>query len=182
MGVESRAALAGLIALIVVSTAYMTWVGSSPERARPRYTRVAFVLNFLLVAWSSTIFGPFVFTPGVATSSAAGFVISLRANRITRRGLALLSVAAVFVPAGLQWVGVLPTSYSFEHGVIVIHPLIADFPPMLAHLAWAAITLAQLVLPALLIGRAAESLVDAEERNFAQAWRLRQLLPQAPSR
>ncbi|HSQ65034.1 MAG TPA: serine/threonine-protein kinase [Polyangiaceae bacterium] len=182
MGVENRPALAGLIVLVIAAAAYMTWVGSSPERARPRYARVAFGLNFLLVAWSATIFGPFVFTPGIATSSAAGFVISLRANRITRRALAVLSVAAVFVPTLLQWAGVLPPSYSFEHGVIVIHPLIADFPPALTRFAWTAVTLAQLVLPALLIGRAAEALVTAEERNFAQAWRLRQLLPAAPAK
>jgi hypothetical protein len=39
------------------------------------------------------------------------------------------------------------------------------------------LTLAQIVLPALNINPAVDSLVRAEKDNFAQAWRLRQLLP-----
>jgi len=116
----------------------------------------------------------------LAASAAAGYVIAIRANQRTRRFTFVLASAAVAVPLGAQLLGWLPR-YTFENGMIQIHPFLADFPPAQTLAALALITLAQVVLPALNINFAVESLVRAEQDNFAQAWRLRQLLPPAKS-
>jgi hypothetical protein len=60
-----------------------------------------------------------------------------------------------------------------------VHPFVAAFDAVPTFLTLSLVTFAQLVLPSVLISRAVDALVDAERRNFAQAWRLRQLLPRA---
>ena len=56
-------------------------------------------------------------------------------------------------------------------------PVIVGFPPVYTPLLLAGTTAVQMILPAILFGRALENLTTAERKNFAQAWQLRQLLP-----
>ena len=110
-------------------------------------------------------------------ASASVAAVGIRANRMTRRFLILLSVLSVFVPAGLQLVGWLPASYAFADGQMRILPAATYLPavPTLTFLVSA--ILLQVVVTQLLVGIGVERLVLAERRNFAQAWRLRHLLP-----
>jgi eukaryotic-like serine/threonine-protein kinase len=88
------------------------------------------------------------------------------------------AILAVFVPIALELAGLMPHAYTFAAGSITIHPVIADFRPERTAVSLAIVTLVQMILPAIVINRAVDNLVDAERRSFAQAWRLRQLLPQ----
>ncbi len=139
------------------------------------------LLNFTLVAWVSCIFGPFLFAPGIAASSAATFVLAVRQKSWLRSLPFVFAMLAVFVPLGLEGLGVLPRAYSFENGVITVHPLIAEFHALPTFVSLTIVTFVQLVLPAVLLNRAVDAFVDAERRSFAQAWRLRQLLPKSPT-
>ena len=90
---------------------------------------------------------------------------------------------AVFVPLLLEHFGVLPPAYTFENGVIVVHPVIADFRPINTA-----------VSPRHRHARADRASRGADQprrrqprrrrgaKDFAQAWRLRQLLPAAPAK
>ncbi|MFO0565366.1 MAG: serine/threonine-protein kinase [Polyangiaceae bacterium] len=163
---------AGLV-LLVAHTGWMAITG----KAGSNHMRRTLVLNFVIVALMSTIFGPFVFTPGLAMASAAAYVVGIRANRQTRWLTFSLSFAAIFVPAALGWLGLLPRSYVFEDGMLKVFPWMLEFRPLPAEILLVAFTVGQLILPALILGRSIEALVRAERQNFAQAWRLRQLLP-----
>jgi serine/threonine-protein kinase len=143
----------------------------------PRHMRLALVLNFAAVGVTSSLFGPLVFTPALAAAMAASYVVSIRANKRTRILVGVLSCLAVFVPYLLQLAGILPASYAFEDGVIKILPLMVQFPARETQFFLMAVTAVQLIVPSILIGRAVESLITAERQNFAQAFRLRQLLP-----
>ncbi|MCA9598684.1 MAG: serine/threonine protein kinase [Myxococcales bacterium] len=155
---------------------YSLWMGKT-GRADPRYMRIGLMLNFVVVGFVSMILGPFVLLPGMASASASVAAVGIRANRMTRRFLILLSVLSVFVPAGLQLVGWLPASYAFADGQMRILPAATYLPavPTLTFLVSA--ILLQVVVTQLLVGIGVERLVLAERRNFAQAWRLRHLLP-----
>jgi serine/threonine protein kinase len=179
MGVRSWAAFAVLVALVVAAGVSAWWIGSTPERAVPARLGLWMGLNFALVAAVSCIFGPFIFAPGVAASSAAAFVLAIREKSALRRMPFLLAMFSVFVPLGLSYLGVLPRAYTFHDGVVTVHPFVAAFDAVPTFLTLSLVTFAQLVLPSVLISRAVDALVDAERRNFAQAWRLRQLLPRA---
>ncbi len=177
MGIRSWPIVIALASLILATSAYAQYVGSSPERATPQRLLASMLLNAALVGTCSLIFGPLVFVPGIAASSAAAYVLAVREKSRLRLLPFSLATCSVFVPLVLQYAGVLPTSYTFDGGAITIHPIVAAFRPANTMVSLALVTFVQLMLPSVLINRAVDSLVDAERRSFAQAWRLRQLLP-----
>jgi serine/threonine-protein kinase len=177
MGVRSWPGVIAISALILVASAYTQWVGTQPDRAGPTRLLVMMALNFALVGTCSLLFGPLLFVPGVAASSAAALVLAVREKSWLRYIPFSLAIVAVFVPFALESLGVLPRAYTFGEGFITVHPAIVDFHPAQTAASLMIVTLVQLLLPAILINRAVDTLVDAERRSFAQAWRLRQLLP-----
>jgi eukaryotic-like serine/threonine-protein kinase len=178
MGVKSWPLMAAFATSQVVAAVAIRWM-SATGRVRPEYMRWWLVLNYVGVGTITFLFGPFVFTPALASTTAAAHVVGIRANKRTRFLVFGLSFVAVFVPAVLQTVGIFPASYAFQDGVIEILPVLVNFPARLTPLLLAGSTAFQMILPAVLFSRALENLISAERKNFAQAWRLRQLLPKA---
>jgi eukaryotic-like serine/threonine-protein kinase len=162
--------------LLLTLIGYLLWI-ARPERATPGYMRWSYVLNFVVVAMFYGLFGPLVLVPGVVGVACTATIVSVRANRTTRRALVGMSLAAVAVPLCLQLVGFLPPSYAFENGVIEILPNMIRFPKTASLAFWIVVTMMQIVAGGLLAGGAVDALVAAERRNFGQAWRLKQLLP-----
>ncbi|MCC6898023.1 MAG: serine/threonine protein kinase [Polyangiaceae bacterium] len=179
-GVKSWALVGAFAAITAVLIANTTWMALT-GKSGPKYMRRNLWLNFTAVGATSFVFGPFILTPGMAIASAAAFVVGIRANRQTRWLVAALGFAAVFVPAILGWVGLLPAPYAFEDGVMKVLPQMVPFHPGAAQALLVAVTLAQLITPSIMVGRSLEALTRAERQNFAQAWRLRQLVPAAPT-
>ena len=177
MGIRSWTGVGVIATLILMTSAWTQWVGTQPTRATMSRLMVAILLNGTLIAACSLIFGPLVFVPGVAATSAAAFVLAVRDKTWMRYVPFTVATLAVFVPLALELAGVLPRAYTFGDGIITIHPVIADFHMERTPVALATVTLVQMILPAVVINRAVDNLVDAERRSFAQAWRLRQLLP-----
>jgi hypothetical protein len=181
MGIRSWAAFVGLVVIILATSAHAQWLGMQQSRATASRLWPSMLLNFTLVGWVSCIFGPFIFAPGIAASSAASYVLAVRQKSWLRTAPFVLAMLSVFVPLGLEALGVLPRAYSFEGGVITVHPLMAEFPASPTFVSLVIVTFVQLVLPAVLLNRSVDAFVDAERRSFAQAWRLRQLLPKSPT-
>jgi serine/threonine-protein kinase len=170
---------AALAASVVATAGYLGWMWRTGN-AGPRFMAWTFPLSFLVVGLTSTLFGPFVLVPGTAVVTVATLLINLRANRAARRAAPLLGLAAVFVPALLQVSGLAPTSYAFDRGSIRIVSNLVEFRPFPAFLLLALSTALTIMATAFTIGSAVDALVASERRNFAQAWRLRQILPGAP--
>ncbi|HEY2368899.1 MAG TPA: serine/threonine-protein kinase, partial [Polyangiaceae bacterium] len=129
-GVKSWPAFAALVVTSLLAIAWSAWMGTAPARAAPRFMRLMIIINFVLVGCSTTCFGPFIFSPAVAATSAAVFAVAIRANNLTRRWMMLLSLTSIFVPFALQCFGVLPASYAFHDGIIEIRPVLENFPSM----------------------------------------------------
>ena len=89
--------------------------------------------NFVLTGMISAVFGPLFVVPGAACVTAAAFLVSLRPNAMTRRFLTAAMCAAVFVPAILEWTGVVPPSMAFEDGTIRLLPRAVWFPSLPTH-------------------------------------------------
>ena len=178
MGIRSWPAVIVLAGSMLAASAFTQWVGVSAARATVANFVVSMALNFVLCGAATCIFGPLVFVPGVAASSAATFVLATREKTRWLRALPFtFAILGVFVPLALESAGVLPRAYTFDGGNVTLHPFVASFRPTQTSIAIGLVTFLQLLLPAVLINRAVDALVDAEHRNFAQAWRLRQLLP-----
>jgi eukaryotic-like serine/threonine-protein kinase len=169
---------ATLVAATVATAAYLGWMWRTGN-AGPRFMGWALPLSFTVVGLTSGVFGPFVVVPGTAVVTVATLLINLRANPAVRRAAPLLGLAAVFVPMLLQLAGLTPRSYAFDGGSIRIVSDLVEFRPLPAFLMLALSSALTIVAASFTIGRAVDALVASERRSFAQAWRLRQILPGA---
>jgi serine/threonine-protein kinase len=163
-------------ALHAAVIAYNWWMWKT-SNAEPRYMQWALVMSFALIAMMSALFGPFVLVPGAAAVNAAALIVGIRANRTTRRAILAAGLATIFVPALLQASGLAPSSYAVEPGSIRILSNLVEFRPLPAMALLALGSAMTLIASVYAVGGAVESLTRAERRNFAQAWRLRQMLP-----
>jgi len=164
--------------LLFSCVAYNVWMWRTGNTT-PKFMRWSIPLSFVVVGQLSLVFGPFVLVPGAAVAMAASLMIGLRANKLTRLSIAAFALAAVFVPALFELVGLLPSSYSFEDGTLRIKPFIVEgFSPVLT-LTLLALGSAMIVVGgSVSVARAVDAAVRVERRNFARAWRLKHLLPE----
>ena len=132
--------------------------------------RALIVVSALAIAALARTVGPLFFVP-----TAVG--LSLMAFGLTpvpwRRVLPVLSLAAFAVPVALEWLGVLPSSYAYVDGGLLVRAQMVALPPHRGELFIAGNTLALLVNAALFVGRARADQSAAEERLVLQAWHLR---------
>lgn len=169
------------IPFFVSVTAVMlsVWHSSKTGRTSRAHTVMTAVFAEATAASTGVIFGPFVVVPALVLACAATIIVNSRADRRTREYILLTGLAALTLPMGLELLGVLPRSYAFSDGVMKIQPWAAHFAEVSALLMlWAAATLI-LLLSIAVIGRTMDNLTRAERRQFAQAWQLRQIFPEA---
>jgi serine/threonine-protein kinase len=181
MGVRSWVAFGLFTTHLLLLIAHRLWRSRRHRREGTFELRLWALLTFAWVAAAGIIFGPFILVPPAAVTIATTFMVNMRANRSLRAFVSGCAVAAVCVPACLQWLGVVPPSYLFEDGVMKVLPVLTQFKagPTMALLTLA--SLLTVVAGMALMSKAVKTLTTAERRLFAQAWRLRQLLPDTPS-
>jgi eukaryotic-like serine/threonine-protein kinase len=109
---------------------------------------------------------------------ALGMCVSYTASIGHARGLVpLASCLAVLVPAGLEWLGLLPKSYAFEAGRWIILPKVFDISRV-ATQAFVLTAIVGTIAPAcFFVARLRRAYAEAERKLQLQAWQLRQILP-----
>lgn len=175
-GVKSVALELAVDCALVAVALYTFWMCSTGN-VQPKYMRISLMASFGLVSLLSAVCGPLFIVPGAACVVAATFLVSLRANKLTRIYITVLSLAAVLVPATLEWIGLAPRSAIFEDGVIHLMPRLAYFPAIPAQVFLTFVAVVMILNTVLLVGSSMDALVVAERKNFAMAYRLSQLLP-----
>ena len=95
-----------------------------------------------------------------------------------RNAVIATGCAAQLAAVGAELAGILPRSYLFENGAMIILPQAVQHAeaPTLTALTLSALFM--IVAPAWMMGRLQQALRDAEARAFLQAWQMRQLLPE----
>ncbi len=175
---QIRRPLMGMLVLVALfaTIAVFAWMWRT-GKAEPRHMKYAVISSFILCSLQTTFFGPFVVAPGAATATAAIFLVSIRAKLSSRWALLGLAMGSVFLPALLQYFGVIPHSYSIVDGKLAIRPDLFEFDETTSMILLATSAALTIGITVLGVGRAVDSLVRAERANFGQAWRLRQILP-----
>jgi hypothetical protein len=84
------------------------------------------------------------------------------------------SSGAIVLPVLLESAGILPTSYSFDHGFSVVPQLVA-FPQEETLVFLTIASVAITVVPALSVARLRHALTVSQQRELMQTWRLRRL-------
>ncbi len=177
MGVKSWGLMVFMSTTLTVQIGITLWMGVTGNVV-PKYMRWTMPTTFFAVASLSAIFGPLLLMPGAAAVNAAVMMVSLRANAITRRGITMAAMLAILIPTAMITFGAIPNPYVFEDGAMKILPQVVHFPPEATLALLFFTSMLQVLSSGFLVGRAVKALTEAERRIFAQAWRLRQLLPQ----
>jgi len=172
-------ALGCVLAVVLgVAVAAEGWLAARREpSSRPRARRRDLGPLLLLSAGAagfSIIAGPFVLVPALATAIAM-----IRVLRDARQVWLVIACAVLAVagPYGLEAVGVLPTSYSFEGGAWSIQPWVSGFPRG-PTIALGLVTATSVIAGgAGIAARFRRELDEIELRNHLYLWQLSQLLP-----
>ncbi len=166
--------LAGVVLAFQILAALSAWA-SYRGLLHERFRFLVFVAGSLSMSFLSFLMGWAVILPGMAATHVLGFL--LYGEKEHWRKAIALGALSVVVPFALQLAGVLPASYGFQEGALVVLPRVTSFPPAgtLAFLLIASVGV--IVAPALIASRVRSSLTRAEERLFMQSWMLKRLVP-----
>jgi tRNA A-37 threonylcarbamoyl transferase component Bud32 len=174
MGVKSWIAVS-LYAVVSAATAAIAFL-TARGYLSPNYRLFANVISGTLsVGLMSMMFGPLFLIPGLAaiTTMAASF------NTPTRGARALvisIGVLAVLVPMMLEGIGLLPPSYEFRDGVLVILPRMHELPKTATIVFLSYIGLGHIISLSMIMGRMHEARVAALHRLHMHTWQLKQLV------
>jgi len=173
MGVRSWP-LFGLVATLT----FLSAVGSrrgitlATGRGVPVWVQVS---NAVLLSLMATIVGPFMVVPGLATATAAMFVLA--GSRDLWRVIAL-GCGASIVPFLLERLSLLPhVTITASGDVLTIHPWMASFPPIPTYALLLLTTITPMVLAVMTMANARDRLTIARRVQLLQAWHLRHLVP-----
>ena len=176
MGIRSLPALAFLVSGPALLVAVNLWVDRKGHFSAP-LTWIALILSFTSVSALSVFAGPYLLVPSLAVATAVTYLIAFRGNRPIQIATQVLAPLAVAVPIALQAAGLLPRSYVFKDGHVVIKPFAVDLPPAMTEVLFLVGGTLLVVLANYIVTRVVTTLDRAEKRTLGQAWWLRQLLP-----
>ncbi len=177
MGVTSYAYLLAVVGLTAIASALKLLAAQSSEVPRLHgFGFGAYFFNIVALTLIGRTFGPLFFTPLII--SIFTFSFSMTNSWRFRSMIIGTGCLSVLGPLVLELLGIIPRSYVFENGALLILPQGVSFPeiPTLCALTFG--TLFLIVAPAMIMGRVQLALRDAETRSAMQAWHLRQLLPE----
>jgi eukaryotic-like serine/threonine-protein kinase len=173
LGVRDYAIFALIMALAVAAFGVSLW--GAKHRWDPSIGRLIYVVSTLFIGFSSAFMGPFILVPSMVAGNTLAFVVfGERRDRALFIGIGVLGLIA---PVALELLGLCPSSYTFSDAGMTVVPQVASFPRNQTLMFLLVANLTMVLTPALLIARIRDALAANEERLFAYAWRLRQLLP-----
>jgi serine/threonine-protein kinase len=161
------------VGMVVVSLGYAAFLSRKP-RVRFAESATLALINAAMVASVSCWVGPFVVAPQVMAVSALLF-----ASYATRRERPLaiaFSALGALAPLALELLRLVPPSMAFEGGRMLLLPRSLELPRMGTIAALTYVSLAFVVVPAILLGRVRDALAQAQGQLFLQAWQLRRLV------
>jgi eukaryotic-like serine/threonine-protein kinase len=130
-----------------------------------------------VVALTSVYLGPFTLVSTCAGTAALLFATA--ANKRERPLIAAIFSVGSLLPFLAEIFGVFPRAYAFEPGRILVFERAVALPegPTMGAMMYS--TLSFVVLATILVGSMRDALSASEQRQFLQAWYLRQLFPAA---
>jgi tRNA A-37 threonylcarbamoyl transferase component Bud32 len=161
--------------MTVVSGAVAVGISRRPMPMRSRWFLVLLACNCVLLACVGLLFSPLLIMPIFIVSSMAGWLP--QSTTYPPWIIVVAHALPICVLLALEQIGVLPTSMSADHGAVVITTYAIELTSSTTVLIFALALIAQashLTIIKLTGRRAAEA---AQNRQHAQSWHLRQLLP-----
>lgn len=174
MGVRSWPALVAFVLISAAAATSFFLVMRGKLRGKTGGL-INLISSSLSICAMSTMFGPFFVVPGLAAANTMVGSLYI-SNRRTRTFVITIGVLAVFLPVMLELVGILPPSYEFKDGALVVLPHMHDFNPVATTAFLYYVSFAHIVALSLMMGRFGEDLQKAEQRLRVNTWQYEQLI------
>ncbi len=178
MGLRSWGLLIAMLALIA-SGIVVSYLGSRARRTEGWATG-SLVISTVTLVILSRLLGPLVLIPGLAGANALAF--TQHASGLRRIAYVAIAAMAVVVPLLLEVGGVWPSSYEFTEAGMLVVPHLASLPMAATLLLLGLASVTTIVLPAMLMREARDSVEESREQLAVQAWQLGQLVPDRDAR
>ncbi|WP_170319493.1 serine/threonine-protein kinase [Polyangium spumosum] len=176
MGIRSMAHLLAVVGLTAIASALKLLAAQSEEVRRLYvFSYGAYLFNVLALGFLSRAFGPLFFVPMLV--SIFTFSFSMTHSGRFRAAIIATGCIGLLVPLGLELLGLIARSYTFQDGTMVVLPQGVSLPEVPTLVALTLGNVFLIVAPSLILGRVQLALREAEMRSAMQAWHLRQLLP-----
>lgn len=176
MGVLHRPLMLATCAVIALLIVYNIWLWRREHYDRRHMLAVA-LLSFSAVGLTSAFLGPFVLLPSLATTTFAAFAVTMRSDTRARMIIMGMSLAAVVIPLSLELAGLVPRSYLYEGGKIIVVPQLVALPSSVSPFILGAIAVLTILLSNFHLWQIVNHLSGSERSALTQVHRLRQLLP-----
>jgi len=169
----TRPVIAGIAAAAIL----VTMLALAVLRRRPAISDATGLgllgVTTMLFGSMSVLFGPFILVPSLAATNSIFFVLHSRPGQ--RLVIILAGVAAVMLPFVAEWIGIVPPSYVFEAGRMLVQPRVMaiDETRTTALLALLHVVLA--IAPTVIALRVRDELLAAQRKLSLSSWRLGQL-------
>jgi serine/threonine-protein kinase len=131
-------------------------------------------INAALIAIVCRLVGPFIIAPTLVMTTLMSYAVHPRFGRV--RVLAAIMAMAVLLPWGLELFHVLPSTYEFRDGKLVLESPAIVFHSLPVQLAFMGVLVSLVGVVALLSRQMAMRQRAVSERAELQAWHLRQLV------
>ncbi len=174
-GLRSVGLWIAIVIVVGLCATIAAWVAY--RRARPDDSSAWMLLGLstTAIALATTYLGPFVLVPGWACQNTLVFAMYGRGAR--RWSIVGIGTLAIVVPVLLELLGLVPPSFLFEQGRLVILPRMIDIPPVPTLLLLLVGNIAMVLVPSLIVGRLRDQALDTKQALVAHLARLRQLVP-----
>jgi len=139
------------------------------------YAFSAYLFKIVGVLALSRSFGPLLFTPSLL--SIMVFTYSMSHHARYRLAVLIGGAAALLAPALGEMLSLVPRSYEFKGGLMMIIPHAVAFPEQPTLIALTVANCFLVLAPALMVGRFQQRLREDDEQRILQTWHLRQLFP-----
>jgi eukaryotic-like serine/threonine-protein kinase len=170
-----------LVAMFAAPALGSLWLARRAAPPDEHSGLLVLLASTLTIAFASLHFGPFVLVPGWAAQNT--LIFAMQATPGPRRATIIaLGTLAFAMPLGLELLSILPPSFAFEAGKLVVSSRVLTLQPLPTLLVLSIATIALIVIPSLIVARAHDDAWEAKKRLAAHLWHVRQLVPAQPPR
>jgi hypothetical protein len=173
LGVRDAAAIALFAVAAVVNGAITFAIGRRPQPITAREIHVAALIHCCMVGLIARLFSPILIAPGIAAVSMIILVLDPRPNL---RLMIALMTGAVFVPWGLELLGVWSDTLSVAGDDLVIHSIAVTVVAPQIHAVLAMFVIVLIAIAAWTGRSIGLAQREAMRKVELQAWHLRQVV------
>ena len=162
-----------LIAVPVTATVVASLIAARQRPVR-RPIQCAAIGSMMLAGLAlSRMYGPLILMPTIVATWA--IVLQTHADPFMRRFGLISGGIAILAPLVLELAGILPSSYLFEDGRMIVVPQMHELPRLMTFAFLATANVAVALVPAIFVARLRAELTRTQERELVQAWQFRRL-------